>query len=90
MIVKSVRPLLVWAAVIWGLYGVANVLGLRSDMALLSGTIPTSNMGVGVVLCVVYLGLYLGAVFVAPVLVIAAAIEGGMRKFGIDSLKSGG
>lgn len=77
--VKSVRPLLVWAAAIWVLYGVGNVLGWRADMALLSGTIPGASEGVTVLLCVVYSGLYLGAVFVAPVLVIGAAIESVVR-----------
>jgi len=85
MIVKSVRPLLIRALAIWVLYAIANALGLRADMALLSGTIPTANASVGVLLCVVYLGLYLGAVFVAPILVIAAVIEGAVRKFGVDN-----
>jgi len=84
-----VRPLLIRAVVIWVLYEVANALGLRADMALLSGTIPTANESVAVVLCVVYLGLYLGAVFVAPILVLTAGIEAVVRGVGCGVERNG-
>jgi len=78
--VKRVWPLLMRAVVIWVSYGMANVFGMRHGMSLLSGTYPVADANVSVVMCVAYLGLYVGAVVVAPMLVIAALLEVGMRR----------
>lgn len=74
-ILKTVRPLLIRAVAILALYALANVAGMRSDMALLSGTIPLADINMSVLLCVLYLGLYVGATIVAPILVLAAVLE---------------
>ena len=73
--IKAARPLLLRAVVIWVLYAVANILGMRHGMTLLSGTSPLADASMSTVECVVYLGLYLGAVIVAPILVIGSVIE---------------
>ena len=72
---KPVRPLLVAAVVIVALYSIANVFGLRAGMTLLSGTFPVPDANLSTLMCGVYLALYLGATIVAPILLIAAAIE---------------
>ena len=80
MVFKSVRPLLIWAVVIVMLFGLANALGLRGYMTVLSGTMPSASAGVTMVLCVVYLALYLGAVLAAPILILATLIELAVRR----------
>jgi hypothetical protein len=56
------------------LYGVAEVAGLRQYATVLSGTAVHSNWDVSVIVCLIYLTLYFGAIVVAPILVLAAFI----------------
>ena len=67
-----VRALLV-RAVLWCVaFGAAHLLGLRAYTSLLSGT--SSHGMVQQVLGVAYIVLYLGLVFLVPILTIAAVL----------------
>src|SRR5580704_18005473 len=73
------RRLLVAAAVLVGAYGIADGLGLRQYTSIISGTMSAGDWTSSVFLCIIYIGLYFGAVLAAPILALAALIEAGMK-----------
>jgi hypothetical protein len=66
-------------AVLWSLaFGVAHLLGLRAYTSMLSGTSVPERLHI--VLGMTYIVLYLGFVFLVPMLLIAAGLlKGGTR-----------
>ena len=67
------------AAAIGVLYGVAHLLGLREDTAILSGTAPPDGAA-GVALGLAYVVLHFAWVVGAPVLVLGALVLGGISR----------
>ena len=63
-------------AVLWAVaFGIAHLLGFKAYTAILSGTTPYGT--VQHVLGLVYIVLYVGLVFLVPVLIIAAVLVKG-------------
>jgi hypothetical protein len=62
------------------LYGVAELAGLRQYATILSGTAVHGNWDASVIVCLVYLTLYFGAIVVAPILVLAAFIYSALSR----------
>ena len=65
-----------WAASLAVLFAVLHLLGFREYASVLSGTVPLGafNLIVNRFFAVVYVLLYLGAVILAPILLIGAAV----------------
>jgi hypothetical protein len=72
MSARSPRPLLVLAAALAAAFGLCDVIGLREDVCILSGTMPATTWGAAG--GVAYAGLYFAVVVVAPILVLAAPL----------------
>lgn len=58
------------------LFGVVHVCGLREYTAMISGTMASPGLGseTCTLLAIVYIAFYFGAVVLAPILLIAAAL----------------
>jgi hypothetical protein len=72
----SPKDLLRHAVLIGVLFAVAHLAGLREFTTIVSGTLASPSLGVGVcaLLGVGYMALYFGAVVLAPILLIAAGL----------------
>ncbi|NOS72167.1 MAG: hypothetical protein HOP33_19860 [Verrucomicrobia bacterium] len=71
------------AVLILAVYAVAHLAGLREFTSILNGTTGSLvvNREVAALLGVTYLLLYMGAVVLAPMLLIAAGLLAGWNKF---------
>jgi hypothetical protein len=74
------RALLVCAALIGLLYGLAQLAGLREDTAILSGTAPPGGAG-SAALGLGYIALHFAWVVGAPVLLLSAGIYWALSKY---------
>ena len=81
---KGIAPILTWtpagllarSVVLWLLFLTAHAAGLRRCTSILSGTVPEGSIPLGqaTILGTAYIVLYLGAMVVAPVMAVAAAL----------------
>ena len=72
----SPKDLVRHAVLIVMLFAVAHVAGLREFTTIISGTVASPSLGVGMcaVLGVGYMALYFGTVVLAPILLLAAGL----------------
>lgn len=69
---NNAKSLLKWAVFLLGACGFLHLVGAREETVVLTG----ANLGPGSLLGLMYVAFWLAAVAVAPVLLIAAVIEG--------------
>jgi hypothetical protein len=76
----SSKAMVSWAAAILITFAILHALGWREFTSVISGTIPrgASSMEASVK-ALAYMAAYFGAVLVAPILIIAAAIRLGLE-----------
>lgn len=65
-----------WAAFLIVLFAVSHIAGLREFTSVLNGTVGSTNMDsqIAALMGITYVFLYLGAVLVVPVFVLAALL----------------
>jgi len=63
------------AIALWAGFGMASICGLRRFVAVLSGTSVGMDWPQAMALCILYIALYFGATLVAPILLLAGAID---------------
>jgi len=80
-LVVAPRALLFHATVIVIAFGIFHALGWREFTTVLSGTIPADNSAAEAGFkALAYMASYFGTALVAPILIIAAAIQFGLER----------